>query len=125
MKGQNDESADLKWSMWSELQSSLDNGRYHECLLQYSQQISVLVKKGDETCHLWRNKSSEFLTLCQCLHVLEKKSGRGDNLSREHNFLLESENPSMKIFKLLSIPEGKGGEIRFNIAIHSSKMSGT
>ena len=36
------------------------------------------------------------LTLCQCLHVLEKKSGRGDSFSREHNFLLESENPDIK-----------------------------
>ena len=59
--------------------------------------------------HIWRNKSSEFLTICQCLHVLEEKSGRRENFSREHNFLLESENPAMKIFKLFSIIEGQGG----------------
>ena len=35
MKGQNDESAELKWEMWLELQSSLDNGRYNECLLLF------------------------------------------------------------------------------------------
>ena len=69
--------------------------------------FSVVVREGDEICHLWRNKSSEFLPLCQCLHVLEGKSGRGDNFSREHNFLLESENPAMKISKLFSILEGQ------------------
>ena len=68
--------------------------------------FAVIVNEGDEICHLWRNKCLEFLTLCQCLHVLDKKSGRGDNFSTEHNFLLESENPAMKIFRLLSIPEG-------------------
>ena len=56
----------------------------------------VVVKEGDEICHLWRNKRSEFLTLYQCLHVLEEKSGRGDNFSGENNFLLESDNPAMK-----------------------------
>ena len=56
---------------------------------------------------------------------MEDKSGRGENLYREHNFLLESENPAMKIFKLFSIPEGQGGEIRFNTAINSSNMRGT
>ena len=71
--------------------------------------FSVLVNEGDEICHLWRNKISEFLTLCSFLHVLGKYSSRGDNFSRENNFLLESENPAMKIFKLLSIPEGQGG----------------
>ena len=71
--------------------------------------FSVVVKEGDEICYLWRNKSSEFLTLCQCLHELEEKSGRVDNFSREHNFLLDSENPAMKIFKLFSILEGQGG----------------
>ena len=87
--------------------------------------FSVVVKEGDEICHLWRNKISEFLTLCQCLHVLEEKSGKGDNFYREHNLLLESENPAMKIFKLFSIIEGQGGYIRFNIAIHPSKVRGT
>ena len=71
--------------------------------------FAVLVNEGDEICHLWRNKCFKFLNICQCLHVLEKKSGRGDNLSREHNLLLESENPAMKIFKLFSIPESQGG----------------
>ena len=71
--------------------------------------FAVIVKEGDEIYHLWRNKCFEFLTLCQCLHVLEKKSVRGENLSREHNFLLEYENPAMKIFKLLSVPEVQGG----------------
>ena len=50
--------------------------------------LSVVVKEGDEICHLWRNKSSEFLTLCQCLHVLEEKSGRGDNFSKERIYCL-------------------------------------
>ena len=71
--------------------------------------FSVVVEEGDDICHLWINKSSEFITLCQCLHVLEEKYGRGENFSRENNFLLESKNPAMKIFKLLSIIEGKGG----------------
>ena len=70
--------------------------------------FAVLVNEGDEICNLWRNKCFEFLTLCQFLHVLEKKSGKGDNLSRENNILLESENTAMKIFKLFSIPEGQG-----------------
>ena len=54
-------------------------------------------------------KSSEFLTLYQLIHVLEEKSDRGDDLSREHNLFLESDNPAMKIFKLFSIIEGQGG----------------
>ena len=68
----------------------------------------VVVKEGDEICHLWSNKISEFITLFQCLHLLEKKSGRGDNFSREHNLLLDSDNPDMKIFKLFYIIEGQG-----------------
>ena len=71
--------------------------------------FAILIKEGDEIYHLWRNKLVECITLCQCLHVLEKNSGRGDNLSREHNFLLESDNPAMEIFKLFSILEGQGG----------------
>ena len=71
--------------------------------------FAVLVNEGDEIYHLWRNKFFEFITICQCLHLLKNKSSRGDNFSREHNFLLESENPAMKIFKLFYIPEGKGG----------------
>ena len=70
--------------------------------------FSVVVKEGGEICHIWRNKSSEFLTLCHCFHVLEEKSGRGDNFYRENNFFLEYENPAMKIFKLLSILEVQG-----------------
>ena len=71
--------------------------------------FSVDVREGDEICHIWRNKSSAFLTLFQCLHVLEEKSGRGDNLSIDRNFLLESENPAIKIFNLFYILEGQGG----------------
>ena len=71
--------------------------------------FSVVVKEDGEICHLWRNKSSDFLTLCQCLHVLEEKSVGGNNLSGENNFLLESDNPAMKIFKLFFIIEGQGG----------------
>ena len=41
--------------------------------------VAVVVKEGNEICHLCHNKSSEFLTICQCFHVLEEKSGRGDN----------------------------------------------
>ena len=37
------------------------------------------------------------------LHVLEEKSYRRDILSREDNFLLKSENYSMKIFNLLYV----------------------
>ena len=58
--------------------------------------FSVDVKEGDEICHLWHNKISEFLNICQCLHVLENNSGRGDNFSRENNFLFESDNPAIK-----------------------------
>ena len=86
--------------------------------------FSVVVKEGDEICHLWSNKSSEFLTLWQCLYVMEEKSVMGDNLPSEHNFLLESENPAMKIFKLLFILEVQGGYIRLNITIHPSKVRG-
>ena len=71
--------------------------------------FSVVVREYDEICHLWRNKRSDFLPICQCLHVLEEKSVRGDNLSRENNFLLESEDPAMKIFKLFSVIEGQSG----------------
>ena len=71
--------------------------------------FAVLIKEGDEIYHLWRNKLVECITLCQCLHVLENKSDRKENLSREHNFLLESYNIAMKIFKLFFIPEGQGG----------------
>ena len=71
--------------------------------------FAVLFKEGDDLCRLWRNKCSEFLTIFQCLDVLEKKYGRGDNFSREHNFLLDSENPAMKIFTLFSIIEDQGG----------------
>ena len=87
--------------------------------------FAVLVNKGNEICHLWRNKCFDFLTICQFLHVLEEKSGRVDNLSRGNNFFLESENPAMKIFKLFSILEGRGGYIRLNITIHPSKVRGT
>ena len=68
--------------MMLEIESSIDNGIYHECFLRYRQHISVVVKEGDEICHLGRNKLSEFVTLWQCLYVLEEKSIRGDNLSR-------------------------------------------
>ena len=68
--------------------------------------FAIFVKEGDDIYHIWRNKISKFITLCQCLHVLKKKSGRGDNFSREHNFLLESENTTIKIFMLFSIIEG-------------------
>ena len=71
--------------------------------------FSVFVKEGDEIYHIWRNESSECLTICNWLHVLEEKAGRGDNLSRENNFLMESKNPTMEIFKLFSIIEGQGG----------------
>ena len=61
----------------------------------------IVVKECDEIYHLGRNESSEFITILQCLHVLEKKSDRGDNFSRDHNFLLEYDNSSMKVFKLV------------------------
>ena len=70
--------------------------------------FSVLVKEVDEICHIWRNKISEFINICQCLHVLEEKSVRGDNFSIENNLILEYDNPAMKIFKLFSILEGQG-----------------
>ena len=71
--------------------------------------FSVVVKEGAEICHLWRNEISDFITLCKCLNLLEEKSGRGENFSRENNFLLDSENPATNFFKLLSIIEGQGG----------------
>ena len=70
--------------------------------------FDVVVKEGDEICQLGRNKISEFINICQCLNLLEKESGRVDNLSIEHNFFLESENPAMKIFKFFSVLEGQG-----------------
>ena len=71
--------------------------------------FSVVVKEGDEICHLGCNKISEFIYFRQCLRVLEYKSGRGNKFSREHNLLLEYENPATKIFKLFSVIEGQGG----------------
>ena len=44
-----------------------------------------------------------------CLYVLEEKFSREDNFYREHNLLLEYDNPAMKIFKLFSNLEGQGG----------------
>ena len=85
----------------------------------------VVVKEGDEICYLGRNKSSEFINIWQCLHVLEEKSDRRDNFPKYHNFLLESENPDMKIFKLFSILEDQGGYIKLNITIHNYKVRGT
>ena len=70
--------------------------------------FDIVVKEGDDICHIWRNKISEFINICQCLNLLEKESGRVDNLSKEHNFSLESENPAMKIFKFFSVLEGQG-----------------
>ena len=63
--------------------------------------FSVVFKECYEICHLGRNESSEFITLLQCLNVLEYKSGRIENFSRANNFLLKYENPDMKVFKLL------------------------
>ena len=71
MKGLNYDRADLKWSMLLELQSSPDKGRYHECILLYRQQISVVVKEGGDIFHLGSNKISEFTTILKFLHVLE------------------------------------------------------
>ena len=71
--------------------------------------FSVVVNECDEICHLGRNESSEFITLCQLIHALEDTYGRGDNFFRDHNSLLESDNPAMKIFKLFSVIEGQGG----------------
>ena len=66
--------------------------------------FSVVIKECDDICYLGHNEISDFI-------VLEEKSGRRDNLSREHNFLLESENSAMKVFKLLSVLERLGGYI--------------
>ena len=70
--------------------------------------FDVVVKEGDEICKLGRNKISEFITIRQRLNLLENKYIRGDNLSKEHNFFLESDNPAMKIFKFFSVLEGQG-----------------
>ena len=43
--------------------------------------FDVVVKEGDDICQLGRNKISEFINICQCLNLLEKESGRVDNLS--------------------------------------------
>ena len=69
----------------------------------------VIVKEVDEIYHIGRNERSEFITILQCLHVLEYKSGRRENFSRYHNFLLESENYAMKIFNLFSVIDVQGG----------------
>ena len=86
--------------------------------------FSILVKEGDEIFHIWRNKRSELFTFCQCLPVLEDQFIRGDNFSRDHNLLLESENPGMKFFKLFYIIEGQGGYSRLNTTINPSKVRG-
>ena len=70
--------------------------------------FSVVVKEGDDICNLGINESSEFITIWKLLRLLEDKSGRGENFSRENNFLLESDKSAMKIFKLLSVLEGQG-----------------
>ena len=38
---------------------------------------------------------------------------------------MESENPAMKILRLLSVLEYQGGYIRSNITIHTSTVRGT
>ena len=45
--------------------------------------FAIVVKGGDEIYHIWRNKISEFLTLCQCINVMEEKFGRGENFRKE------------------------------------------
>ena len=69
--------------------------------------FDVVVKEGGDICQLGRNKISEFINICQCLNLLENKYSRVDNLSKEHNFFLDSENPAMKIFKFFSVLEGQ------------------
>ena len=69
----------------------------------------VVVKEFDEIFHLGCSESSYFINILKCFNLLEDKSGRGENLSRDNNFLLECENPAMKIFKLLSVLEVQGG----------------
>ena len=55
---------------------------------------------------------------------MEEKSCRRYIFSREDNFLFNSDNSAMKIFKLLSILEYQGGYVRLKIAIHPSKIIG-
>ena len=71
--------------------------------------LSVVVKEFDEICNIGCNELFKFIIFLQCLHVLEEKSCGGYNSSREHNFLLKSENSDMKVFKLFSILELQGG----------------
>ena len=69
----------------------------------------VVVKECDEIYNLERNEWFEFVALWKCLHVLEEKSYRRYSFSREDNFLLNSENYSMKTLKLFSVLEHQGG----------------
>ena len=71
--------------------------------------FSVVVKEGDDICYLGGNENYEFNNLLQCLHVRKEKSGSGENFSIENNFLLESENTALRIFKLFSVLEDQGG----------------
>ena len=64
----------------------------------------VVVKEFDEIYHIGSNEISEFITILQFLRVLEYNYGGRDIFSREHiiYFFLDSDNSSMKIFKLFS-----------------------
>ena len=86
--------------------------------------FSVVVKDCDDICHLGRNECFDFVAIWQCLHVLEEKSCRRYSFSREDNFLLKYEDYDMKIFKLFSVLEYQGGQVRLNITIHPSNMRG-
>ena len=76
MKDKNDEISDMKCLMLLEIQPYLDNDRLHECFSCIYSRCSAVVKKFDEICHLGINEFFDFITLSQCLHVLEYKSCR-------------------------------------------------
>ena len=78
----------------------------------------------DDICHLGRNELFGFIALWQCLHVLEYKSCRRYSLSIEDNFLLQSDDSAIKIFKLFSVLEFQGGWVVLNTTIHPSKIRG-
>ena len=62
-------------------------------------QFYFFVNGCDDICHRERNECLEFITILQCLHVLECNYLSGKSFSREVNLLLKYENYAMKIFK--------------------------
>ena len=108
--------------MLLDLQSSLDNCRYHECLLLYKHQIlrSCQVRWWYlSSWAQWKLWVYRYLTMTSCT---EREVWYWIQFIQRAYFLVEYENPAMEIFKLFSVFEGQGGWIRLNITIHPSNV---